>query len=68
MAMTLRLTEDEELILERLAKQLNLSKQKALVEAMKMVEAESLKKRRLDEALKYVLTHDKELMDRLADA
>ena len=68
MAMTLRLTADEEIILERLAKQLNLSKQKALVEAMKMVEAESLKKRRLDEALKYVLTHDKELMDRLADA
>jgi hypothetical protein len=68
MAMTLRLTADEEMILERLANQLNLSKQKALIEAMKMVEAQSLKKRRLDEAMKYVLTHDKELMDRLADA
>ena len=66
--MTLRLTADEEMILERLANQLNLSKQKALIEAMKMVEAQSLKKRRLDEAMQYVLTHDKELMDRLADA
>lgn len=68
MAMTLRLNEKEELILERLAKQLNLSKQKALIEAMKIVEQESAKRRRVDEALHFVLTHDKELMDRLADA
>jgi hydrogenase maturation factor HypF (carbamoyltransferase family) len=68
MAMTLRFTEEEELILERLAKQLNLSKQKALIEAMKLVEKESLKKRRLREALDFVLTHDKELLERLADA
>lgn len=68
MAMTLRLNEEEELILERLAKQLNLSKQKALIEAMKIVERESAKRRRVDEALHFVLTHDKELMDRLADA
>lgn len=68
MAMTLRLNEEEELILERLAKQLNLSKQKALIEAMKIVEQESAKRRRVDEALHFVLTHDKELMDRLADA
>lgn len=68
MAMTLRLNEEEELILERLAKQLNLSKQKALIEAMKIVEQESAKRRRVDQALHFVLTHDKELMDRLADA
>jgi predicted transcriptional regulator len=68
MAMTLRLTEEEEVILERLAKQLNLSKQKALIEAMKLVEKESFKQRRIDEAMHFVLTHDKELMERLADA
>lgn len=68
MAMTLRLTEEEDQILERLAKQLNMSKQKALIEAMKQVEAKSAKQRLLAEALDYVLTHDKELMQRLADS
>lgn len=68
MAMTLRLTEEDEIILTRLAEQLGMSKQKALLEAMRMVERESRKKRRVNEALQFVLTHDKELMDRLADA
>ena len=68
MAMTLRLTTEDELILERLAQQLGLSKQKALLEAMRLVEQESRKKRRLEEAFNYVMTHDKELMERLADA
>ena len=68
MAMTLRLTPEEEQILERLALQLGTSKQKALIEAMKMVEQQSAKKRKLDDALQFVLTHDKELMQRLADA
>jgi len=68
MAMTLRLSAEEEQILDRLAKQLNLSKQKALIEAMRMVEQESARKRRVDQALHFVLTHDKELMQRLADA
>ncbi|MEK9907683.1 MAG: hypothetical protein VW500_01185 [Aquiluna sp.] len=66
--MTLRLTEEDEVILTRLAEQLGLSKQKALLEAMRMVERESRKKRRVNEALQFVLSHDKELMDRLADA
>ena len=68
MAMTLRLTTEDEQILERLAQQLGLSKQKALLEAMRMVEQQSRKKRRLEEAFNYVMTHDKELMERLADA
>ncbi|SCX03126.1 hypothetical protein SAMN05216534_0084 [Candidatus Aquiluna sp. UB-MaderosW2red] len=68
MAMTIRLTPDEEIILERLAKQLNLSKQKALIEAMLMAENHSRKKRDLEFARKYVMTHDKDLMERLADA
>jgi predicted nucleic acid-binding protein len=68
MAMTLRLTPEEEQILERLALQLGTSKQKALIEAMRMVEQQSAKKRKLDDALQFVLTHDKELMQRLADA
>ena len=68
MAMTLRLTAEDEAILTRLAEQLGMSKQKALLEAMRMVERESQKKRRVSEALEFVLTHDKELMKRLADA
>ena len=66
--MTLRLTEEDEVILTRLAEQFGLSKQKALLEAMRMVERESRKKRRVNEAVQFVLSHDKELMDRLADA
>jgi hypothetical protein len=68
MAMTLRLTQDDEIVLERLATQLGLSKQKALIEAMRMVELQSQKQRRLDQAIDFVLTHDKALMERLADA
>jgi len=68
MAMTLRLTAEEEKILGRLASQLGTSKQKALIEAMKMVEQNTAKKRKLDEALQFVLSNDKELMQRLADA
>ena len=68
MAMTLRLTAEEEQILERLATQLGTSKQKALIEAMEMVENQSAKKRKLEDALQFVLTHDRELMQRLADA
>jgi hypothetical protein len=65
MAMTLRLTAEEEQILGRLASQLGTSKQKALIEAMKMVEQKTAKKRKLEEALQFVLSHDKELMQRL---
>ena len=68
MAMTLRLTAEEDQILGRLASQLGTSKQKALIEAMKMVEQKTAKKRKLDEALQFVLSNDKELMQRLADA
>ncbi len=68
MAMTLRLTQDDEIVLERLATQLGLSKQKALIEAMRMVELQSQKQRRLDQAIDFVMTHDKALLERLADA
>ncbi|MDE0868631.1 MAG: hypothetical protein OSA22_06515 [Aquiluna sp.] len=66
--MTLRLTAEEELILERFAKQTNLSKQKALIEALRMAEATSKKQRDLEFARKFVMTNDKDLMERLADA
>lgn len=66
--MTLRLTEEEEQILERLAAQLGLSKQRAIIEAMKMVEKQSLRERQLAYAREFVMTHDKALMERLADA
>lgn len=68
MAMTLRLTAKEEATLERLADQLGLSKQKALIAAMNSMELKSKRQRDLEFAREYVMTHDKELMERLADA
>ncbi len=68
MAMTLRLTLEEEQILNRYAKQTGLSKQKAIIHALRLVETQSAKQIRLDEAVEFVLSHDKELMERLADA
>jgi len=66
--MTIRLNEEEEQILERYAKQTGLSKQKAIIHALKRSENVSAKQLRLAEAVDFVLTHDKELMERLADA
>jgi len=66
--MTLRLTDEDEATLERLAQQLGVSKQKALILAMNNMEHRAKRKRDLAFALEYVMTHDKELMERLADA
>lgn len=68
MAMTLRLTEEELATLDRLAQQLGVSKQKAIVEAINNLEAKQKRKRDLNFAREFVMTHDKELMERLADA
>ena len=68
MAMTLRLTEEDEPTLERLAEQLGVSKQKALIVAMNNMEHRAKRKRDLEFARDYVMSHDKELMERLADA
>ena len=68
MAMTLRLTEEDEATLERLAEQLGVSKQKALIVAMNNMEHRAKRKRDLEFASDYVMSHDKELMERLADA
>jgi len=66
--MTLRLTDEDEATLERLAQQLGVSKQKALILAMNNMEHRAKLKRDLAFAREYVMTHDKELMERLADA
>ena len=68
MAMTLRLTAEDEATLERLAEQLGVSKQKALIAAMNNTDHNAKRKRDLAFAREYVMTHDKELMERLADA
>ena len=62
MAMTLRLTEEDEATLERLAEQLGVSKQKALIVAMNNMEHRAKRKRYLEFARDYVMSHDKELM------
>ena len=68
MAMTLRMTVEEEATLERLANQLGLSKQKALIVAIESLEAQSKLRKDLEFAREFVMTHDKELLERLADA
>lgn len=68
MAMTLRLNEEEKATLQRLSDQLGVSKQKALIEAMNQLESKQKRKRDLAFAREFAMTHDKELMERLADA
>ena len=68
MAMTLRLTPEQDARLEALAKALGVSKQKAAAMAIENFDADQVRKKLLANAMNFVMTHDKELMDRLADA
>ena len=68
MAMTIRLTPDLDAKLERLAEELGVSKQQAVIHAIELSEARSIREHQLAEARAFVLSHDKELMEKLADA
>ena len=68
MELHINLSDEDAAMLSRLSKQLGLPQDEALVEAMRCVEHQSVKSRRLADALDYVLTHDKELMDKLSDS
>ena len=68
MAMTLRLTPEQDARLEALAKALGVSKQQAVLMAIDNFDTDQVRKKLLTNAMNFVLTHDRELMERLADA
>ncbi len=68
MELYVNLSDEDAAMLDRLAEQLGLPHEQALVEAMRRVELKSIKTLRLAEAMDYVLTHDRELLDKLSDS
>jgi len=68
MAMTLRLSEELEQKLSGIASELGCSKQKAIEVMIESYDMKSKRRAELDDALEFVLSHDKKLMQRLADA
>jgi predicted transcriptional regulator len=68
MAMTIRLTAELDAKLERLANELGVSKQQAVIHAIELSDARSIREQQLAEARTFVLSHDKELMEKLADS
>jgi predicted transcriptional regulator len=68
MAMTIRLTEEQDTKLERIAQFRQVSKQRAIEQLVEEADEREFAKKRLDEAYNLVMTRDKELMERLADA
>ncbi|MCF8536008.1 MAG: hypothetical protein K9G66_03905 [Rhodoluna sp.] len=68
MAMTLRLTETQDQRLDLIAESLGISKQQVVSMAIDHFDAAQVQKKLLDDAMNFVLTHDKKLMERLADA
>lgn len=68
MAMTLRLTEELETTLGLIAQERKVSKQRVIEELIGAAGEKSLRKARLAQAFELVMTRDKELMERLADA
>ena len=66
--MTIRLTAELDAKLERLANELGVSKQQAVIHAIELSDARSIREQQLAEARSFVLNHDKELMEKLADS
>lgn len=68
MAMTLRLTDEQDKTLSAIAEQLGCSKQEAVISAIEAFDAKAQRKKQMKEIFDLVLVRDKELLDRLADA
>jgi predicted DNA-binding protein len=68
MAMTLRLTEEQDARLDAIAKTLSMSKQQAVIALIEQFDEASSRRARIDEIYNKVMTRDAELMERLADA
>ncbi|MEY4423693.1 MAG: hypothetical protein RLZZ258_796 [Actinomycetota bacterium] len=68
MAMTLRLTDEQDQILDAVAEHLHLSRQQAAIRAIEYFNEAVILQADIDAGFEFVMTHDKALMDRLADA
>jgi hypothetical protein len=69
MAMTLRLNEDHDAMVVRLASQLKCSKHEAVLRAIELADERiSVKERGIQKAREILETRDKALLERLADA
>ena len=67
MAMTLRLSDELDALLDQIARERGVSKQQAVALAIKQVANRDQRRKQMDEVLKLVLTRDAELMKRLAE-
>lgn len=68
MAMTLRLTKDQDQVVEAIAERLGCSKHQAVITAIETFDSKSHRQKQMDQIMDIVLVRDKELLDRLADA
>jgi predicted transcriptional regulator len=68
MAMTLRLSAEQDQTVQNIADQLGCSKQQAVIAAIEAFDAKSHRKKQIDQIVDIVLVRDKEILDRLADA
>lgn len=68
MAMTLRLTDEQDVKLAQIAEKRQISKQRAIEVLIEEANEREFVNVRLQEAYEFVMSHDKELMERLADA
>jgi predicted transcriptional regulator len=67
MAMTLRLSDELDALLDQIARERGVSKQQAVALAIKQVANRDQRRKQMDEVLQLVLTRDAELMKRLAE-
>ena len=68
MAMTIRLTQEQEELFDSVADHMECSRQLAIIKAMEYYQEQVIRQAAIEAGLEFVLTHDKALMDRLADA
>lgn len=68
MAMTLRLTPEEEELFDSVAEHMQLSRQMSVIKAMRFYQEAVIRQAAIDASFDFVMTHDKALMERLADA
>lgn len=68
MAMTLRLPEDLDRELDRLAAENHTSKSALLVEAARQLVQRSSREALIEQGFQFALSHDREALQRLADA
>ena len=68
MAMTIRLTEEQDAKLAQIAHDRQVSKQRAIEVLIEEADEREFIRKRIDQAFEKVMTRDKELIERLADA